>query len=251
LKTTKKYRHIFFDLDHTLWDFERNANECLIEIYEKYGLEKLIFEQNILKEKNDNTLNINSLEEFLLSFDVVNHELWRLLDKRQITHIELRERRFKETLAALNVEIEVVLSDQLNNEFLQLLPTKSHLIDGAVEILEYLLPKYELHIITNGFDEIQASKMQSSEIFHYFGEVITNERANARKPEKEIFDYAIKLTNATFQESIMIGDNYEADILGGISAGIDTVFYNPSGEGITHKNPTYEIDNLLELKKIL
>jgi YjjG family noncanonical pyrimidine nucleotidase len=247
----KKYRHIFFDLDHTLWDFERNANECLVEIYEKYDLEKLISEQNVSKEKNDNQLIINNLEEFLLSFDVVNHELWRLLDKRQITHIELRQRRFKETLAPLNIDISVELSDNLNNEFLRLLPTKAHLIEGAIEILDYLIPKYELHIITNGFDEIQALKMQSSEILHYFGKVITNERANARKPEKEIFEYALQLTNATLEESIMIGDNYEADILGGICAGMDTVFYNPAGEMVSHQKPTFEIDNLLDLKTIL
>jgi YjjG family noncanonical pyrimidine nucleotidase len=243
----KKYKHIFFDLDHTLWDFERNANECLAEIYEKFSLKNLSQKQ---ESKNDNSLTINNLDDFLLAFDVENRKLWSLLDKRLITHQELRKRRFKEALAALEIEVSEDFSDKINEEFLRLLPQKSHLIDGALEVLDYLLPKYHLHIITNGFDEIQATKIASSEIQHYFGEVITNEKANARKPEKEMFEFALKTTNSKLEDSIMIGDNYEADILGAISAGMDTIFYNPAEEEFTQK-PTFEISHLLELKKIL
>ena len=253
MKKRQKYRHIFFDLDHTLWDFERNANECLVEIYEKFSLKSLS-----PKTENElsNSLTINKLDDFLLAFDTENRKLWSLLDKRKITHQELRKRRFKESLAVLEIEVDEDFSDKMNDEFLRLLPLKSHLIDGAIEVLDYLLPKYNLHIITNGFDEIQATKMASAEIQHYFGEVITNEKANARKPEKEIFEFALKTANAKLEESIMIGDNYEADILGAISAGMDSVFYNADNterrpQQVTHQKPTFEIFHLVELMEIL
>jgi HAD superfamily hydrolase (TIGR01549 family) len=133
---------------------------------------------------------------------------------------------------------------------LELLPRKAHLIEGTIELLEYLLPNYELHIISNGWQDIQVNKMKSSEIHHYFGEIITNELAGTRKPDRRIFDYAVEVTNANLSESLMIGDNYEADILGAINASMDTVFYNPDNIPTSEK-PTFEIKQLIELKEIL
>jgi putative hydrolase of the HAD superfamily len=126
----------------------------------------------------------------------------------------------------------------------------AHLIEGAVDVLEYLLPKYELHIISNGWQDIQVNKMKSSEIHHYFGEIITNELAGTRKPDRGIFDYAIDITKANLVESLMIGDNYEADILGAINVNMDTVFYNPENIS-TGQKPTFDINKLVELKEIL
>lgn len=230
-----KYKHLFFDLDHTLWDFERNSAECLADIYEYFKLE---------------SLNINNLEDFHKEFSIVNKHYWSLLESNQITHHELRQRRFRDTFINLGADIDEDFGLEVNEYFLGLLPQKAHLIEGAVEILEYLLPKYELHIISNGWQDIQVNKMKSSEIHHYFGEIITNELAGTRKPDRRIFDYAVATTKANLAESLMIGDNYEADILGAISANMDTVFYNPD-KLPTGQKPTFEILKLVELKEIL
>lgn len=230
------YKHLFFDLDHTLWDFERNSAECLADIYEIFDFK---------------SLNISTLEAFQQEFSVVNKRQWSLLEQNLITHDELRRRRFQETLENLGVKnLKKSFGLEINEYFLELLPKKAHLIDGAVEVLDYLLPKYELHIISNGWQDIQVNKMKSSEIHHYFGEIITNELAGTRKPDRRIFDYALETTKANLAESLMIGDNYEADILGAINANIDTVFYNPDNIP-TEQKPTFDIKKLVELKEIL
>ncbi|MCU0325198.1 MAG: YjjG family noncanonical pyrimidine nucleotidase [Spirosomaceae bacterium] len=229
-----KYTHLFFDLDHTLWDFERNSAESLAELYENHKLK---------------SLGINDLSDFQSKFSEINQFHWNLLDKNLITHDELRRRRFADTLNALGVEADEDFGLKLNEDFLKLLPHKPHLIEGAIEILDYLAPKYELHIISNGWLDIQFNKMNSSKITHYFGEVITNERANARKPDPKIFEYAVGLTNASLSNSLMIGDNYEADILGAKSAGMDSVYFNPETFEATDAN--YTINHLLKLKNIL
>lgn len=230
------YKHLFFDLDHTLWDFEKNSAECLADIYEIFDFENL---------------NISSLEAFQQEFSIVNRRQWSLLEQNLITHDVLRRRRFQETLENLGVkDLKKSFGLEINEYFLELLPKKAHLIDGAVEILDYLLPKYELHIISNGWQDIQVNKMKSSEIHHYFGEIITNELAGTRKPDRRIFDYAIEVTKADLVESLMIGDNYEADILGAISANMDSVFYNPD-DIPTGQKPTFDIKKLIELKEIL
>jgi putative hydrolase of the HAD superfamily len=230
------YKHLFFDLDHTLWDFERNSAECLADIYETFDLKGL---------------NISNLETFQKEFSVVNRHQWSLLEKNLITHEDLRRRRFQETLENLGVkDLKKSFGLEINEYFLELLPKMAHLIEGAVDVLEYLLPKYELHIISNGWQDIQVNKMKSSEIHHYFGEIITNELAGTRKPDRGIFDYAIDITKANLVESLMIGDNYEADILGAINVNMDTVFYNP-GNIPTGQKPTFDIKKLVELKEFL
>ena len=230
------YKHLFFDLDHTLWDFEKNSAECLADIYDIFDFK---------------SLNISTLEAFQQEFSIVNRHHWSLLEQNLITHEDLRRRRFQETLENLGVkDLKKSFGLEINEYFLELLPKKAHLIDGAVDVLEYLLPKYELHIISNGWQDIQVNKMKSSEIHHYFGEIITNELAGTRKPDRRIFDYAIEVTKADLAESLMIGDNYEADILGAINANMDTVFYNPD-DIPTGQKPTFDIKKLVELKEIL
>jgi putative hydrolase of the HAD superfamily len=230
------YKHLFFDLDHTLWDFEKNSAECLADIYQIFDFKGL---------------NISNLEAFQQEFSIVNRHHWSLLEQNLITHEDLRRRRFQETLENLGVkDLKKSFGLEINEYFLELLPKKAHLIEGAVEVLEYLLPKYELHIISNGWQDIQVNKMKSSEIHHYFGEIITNELAGTRKPDRRIFDYAVDVTKADLSESLMIGDNYEADILGAINANMDTVFYNPDNIAAGQK-PTFDIKKLVELKEIL
>lgn len=229
------YKHLFFDLDHTLWDFEKNSRESLAELYENFGL---------------HSWNSTGLNAFQTEFSVVNRRYWSLLESNQITHDELRRSRFRDTLVNLGIDADEKLGLQLNEAFLELLPQKSHLIEGTLEILDFLAPNYEIHIISNGWQDVQSKKIKSSKIEHYFREVITNERAEARKPDKKIFDYAVNVTKARLEESLMIGDNYEADILGAINAQMDSVFYNPDGM-VADKKPTFDIRRLIELKEIL
>jgi putative hydrolase of the HAD superfamily len=145
----------------------------------------------------------------------------------------------------------VAFGSSLGEEYLKLLPQKSHLLDGAVALLDYCAEKdYQLHIVTNGFDSIQASKMQSSGIHHYFRHVITNEKAGAKKPDAQIFAYALEAANAQPHESLMIGDNWEADIMGALRFGMDAAFYNPK-KLTFDRTPTYDVQHLDDLKLIL
>lgn len=229
-----KYKHLFFDLDHTLWDFDRNSAESLDELYDTFQLADA---------------GIASAEEFSRHFIAINRKLWADFDKNLITHSYIREHRFPMVFRSLGIDESAVDAD-LNAEYLRLLPRKPHLLESARELLDYLKDRYTMHIITNGFAEIQAVKMDSSEIAHYFTYVVTSENANAKKPDPLVFQYALNISGASVAESLMIGDNYEADILGAKSVGLDTVFYNQKGL-IVDDQPTYDIRHWKELMAIL
>lgn len=229
-----KYKHLFFDLDHTLWDFDRNSAECIAELFDTFRLADL---------------GIESAAEFSRHFIAVNRKLWADYDKNLIEHSYIRQHRFPMVFRALGIDESAVQAD-LNAEYLKLLPYKPHLLESARDILDYLNGRYVMHIITNGFAEIQAIKMNSSAIAHYFVNVITSEKANAKKPDPRVFQYAMEISGTTAAESLMIGDNYEADILGAKSVGLDTLFYNPEGIPADDK-PTYEIRHWNELRAIL
>jgi YjjG family noncanonical pyrimidine nucleotidase len=229
------YEHLFFDLDHTLWDFEGNALECLAEMYENFNLQ---------------SLGVEDFDAFYRNFSEANRYYWALLERKEITVEQLRRSRFKAAFNKMDIEITEEFSLEMTSVFLDLLPKKSRLIEGAIDILDYLKPRYQLHIISNGWQDIQINKMKNSGILHYFDAIITNEMANARKPEKGIFDHALKLANAPLSSSLMIGDNYEADILGAKNADFDTVFYNPEKQETIEK-PTFEIFKLTDMKAFL
>ncbi|AQG81649.1 YjjG family noncanonical pyrimidine nucleotidase [Spirosoma montaniterrae] len=229
-----KYRHLFFDLDHTLWDFDRNSAESLAELFETFRLTEV---------------GIASAEEFSRHFIAINRKLWADYDKNLIAHSYIREHRFPMVYRSLGID-EATVQHDLNAEYLRLLPRKPHLLESARELLDHLQGRYTLHIITNGFAEIQAVKMDSAEIAHYFTNVITSENANAKKPDPLVFEYALQAAGASISESLMIGDNYEADILGAKGVGMDTVFYNPSGTLVADP-PTYDIQHWRELMAIL
>jgi putative hydrolase of the HAD superfamily len=228
------YKHLFFDLDHTLWDFDRNSAESIAELYETFNLADV---------------GIPSAEAFSHHFITINRKLWADYDKNLIEHSYIRQHRFPLVFQSLGVDESAVHAD-LNVEYLRLLPRKPHLLDSAREVLDYLKGRYTMHIITNGFAEIQAIKLDSSEIAHYFTHVITSETANAKKPNPLVFQYAMEISGTNVSESIMIGDNYEADILGAKSVNMDTVFYNPQGV-LVEDQPTYDIRHWKELMAIL
>ncbi len=227
-------KHIFFDLDHTLWDFDTNANDCLSEIYTNFQLDA-----NGIKQ-----------EEFFTSFSHVNKSLWVALEKKEIEHEVIRQQRFKLTLADLNLVIGGKVSVAMNDTFLQLLPNKTKLVDGCIDVLDNLKSKYTLHILSNGYAKIQAKKLKNSRIDSYFDKVITNDIANFRKPEKGIFDYSLSRTKSISNEALMIGDSYLADILGAKNAGWDTVHFLEKHSDEENLS-TLKIKHLTELLKYL
>lgn len=230
-----KYKHLFFDLDHTLWDFELNAKESLKDLYEL----------NDLKSRG-----IDDFEQFFKWYSYHNERLWDRYTKGFIKQDELRWKRM--WLALLDYKIaDETLSKKMSVEFLERLPTKKNLFPYTIEILDYLKAKgYVMHLVTNGFEAVQHNKIRNSNLQQYFAEVITSEASNALKPNKEIFDFALQRANAIPEESIMIGDNLDADIQGGINAGLDTVFVNHLNV-TPHIHATYVIHHLKELENIL
>lgn len=229
------YKNLFFDLDHTLWDFDRNSAESIAELYDLHQL---------------SDAGVPSAAEFSRHFIAVNRKLWADFDQNLITHSFIRERRFPMVFEALGLT-DTSASVVLNDAYLNLLPQKPHLMESARDILDHLHGRYPMHIITNGFDEIQGVKMASAGITHYFKHIVTIETAGAKKPDPRMFRYAMTLSGARPETSLMIGDNYEADIRGALSVGMDTVFYNPLGEAVGTDKPTYEIRHWNELKAIL
>ena len=230
-----KYKHIFFDLDHTLWDFEMNAKETLHDLYI----------HNQLQEKG-----IDNFDEFFTKYSFHNTKLWDRYTKGFIKQDELRWKRMWLTLLDYKIANEP-LSRNLAVQFLELLPAKKNLFPYTIEILSYLSDKkYQLHLVTNGFEAVQHHKLRNSNLTPFFKEVITSEASNSLKPHKEIFDFALQKSGAILTESIMIGDNLDADIQGGINAGMDTVFVNHLNIQ-AHIKATYEIFDLKELEDIL
>ena len=229
------YKDLFFDLDHTLWDFELNSKETMQELYSTHHIA---------------ALGITDFDAFFNIYTAHNHRLWDRYSKGFIKQEELRWKRIYLSLLDFKIANEQ-LSKEMSLEFLQILPTKKKLFPHTIEILNYLKDKnYKMHLITNGFESVQMQKIKNAEIAHYFTEVITSETSNSLKPNKEIFEFALKTANATLSESIMIGDNETADIQGGINIGMDTVFVNHLNVAPTLP-ATYTITHLKELEELL
>ncbi|MFK7900803.1 MAG: YjjG family noncanonical pyrimidine nucleotidase [Cyclobacteriaceae bacterium] len=230
----KTYNHIFFDLDHTLWDFDKNSNETLRELIEKHQINRLY--------KIDP-------EAFLKTYRKVNKQLWTEYNQGSISKEELRIIRFQRVLDKHRIENDE-LAAQLDEEYIASCPLKGNLIEGTVEVLDYLKPKYTLHIISNGFEETQFRKVKAANIDHYFDEIITSETYGIQKPDSRIFSKLIDKIGTKKQECLMIGDNLHTDMIGAQRSGIDQVFYNPLK---TNHNLilTYQITKLIELKAIL
>jgi len=172
-----------------------------------------------------------------------------LYQVNQISHEDLRYYRLKDVFDALNFEVSDEMIYHLSEEYIKYLPEYNHLFDGAIELLDYLKPKYKLHIITNGFASVQTKKMKNSNIDHYFETITNSEMAGVKKPHKNIFDFALSLAKASKEESLMIGDSYEADIIGAQEAGIEAVFFNEQNIEVEHT--VFQVKHLLELKNIL
>lgn len=229
----KKYKHIFFDLDRTLWDFESNSIITLKEIFEN----KKIGDYHV------------DFDEFVKYYKKYNEHLWDLYKKGEIKKPYLREERFRGTLKHFGIESEE-LAEQVSQDYVYLSPRKTQLFPHSIDVISELSKNYQLHIITNGFSEVQFIKMDKSGLTPYFDQVITSEMVGVQKPNPEVFEYALKKAKASVNESVMIGDDQDSDIKGAQGVGMDTIFVNYYNEEIII-SPTHHIHSLQELLNIL
>lgn len=229
-----QYKHLFFDLDHTLWDFDANAKATLAELYSIFDL--------------NNRIQI-AFEDFYPKYLFHNELLWDRYHKGLISSEDLKWKRMWRTMLDFKIADEP-LAREMSGKFLDILPTKKLLFPHTLEILNYLKEKkYTLHLITNGFEKTQWSKLDNSGLSSFFTHVITSEGSNSLKPKKEIFEFALDKASSTVADSIMIGDNLDADIQGAMNAGMDTVFVNHINAACAIK-PTYIITHLQQLEDI-
>ncbi|MDF2156990.1 YjjG family noncanonical pyrimidine nucleotidase [Algoriphagus sp. CAU 1675] len=230
----KTYQHIFFDLDHTLWDYDRNVTESLSELYEHYQLK---------------AIGIESFEKFFESFHHVNFQLWDWYNVGKIDKDNLRKERFPRIFSHAGGKPEAI-PVEFEEDFMQRTSSKPHVFPYSKEILHYLKGKYKIHVITNGFNESQAKKMKSSGLDGFFELIVTSETTGHKKPDPRIFQFALDQLKTEAEHCLMIGDNPDSDILGAQRANIDQVFFNPEGKSIDLQ-PTYTIAHLRELEDLL
>ncbi|MBT8211356.1 MAG: YjjG family noncanonical pyrimidine nucleotidase [Eudoraea sp.] len=221
---------IFFDLDHTIWDFEKNSALTFDKIFA------------------DNEIEVD-MEAFFEIYVPLNLSYWKLYREEKISKPELRYQRLRNTFDQLSVSISDELIHTLSVEYIEHLCTFNNLIPNALQILEYLKPNYKLHIITNGFQEVQHKKLENASISEYFQQVIDSETAGVKKPDPHIFNYSLKQANVLPEKAIMIGDSLEADVLGARAVGLHTLHFN------VHNDPSHShgqiIHDLIEIKKYL
>jgi len=229
----KKYKHIFWDLDRTLWDFNKNSEEAIRDLFEKH---ELAFKLGV------------AFDAFFREYLVINHDLWAAYRKEEVTKDELRLRRFHHSFEKFGFN-DSTFALAFNDDYVALCSSKSNLIQNALEVLDYLYPKYTMHVITNGFVEAQQVKINNSGLNKYFEHVIVSDGLGYRKPDKRIFDYAFEKSGAVAENSIMIGDDYGPDVLGAKGVGMDQVYFTPEIQ--SEEGATFVVDNLLELKNIL
>lgn len=226
----KNIKHVFFDLDHTLWDFDKNSEMAFDTIF-KHQYPEIV------------------IGDFIEKYAPINQACWKLYQYDKITHEELRYKRLKDSFDALNYTISDEAIYQIADDYIAYLPDNNHLFEGAIEILDYLNEKYHLHIITNGFANVQYKKIANSKIDTYFKTITNSEMAGVKKPNPMIFQHALDLAQANKEESIMIGDCLDADVQGALDFGIDALFFNPN-QADKPEN-IIAINHLLELKNYL
>jgi len=231
----RKYNHVFFDLDRTLWDFDTNSHETFLDLFDKYKLKKN---------------GISNFDKFFSDYQKINHSLWDDYRKGLIEKDFLNVERFYQTLLAYQID-DRHMAAEMANDYVTISPTKTHLFPYSIEILDYLKNKnYQLHIITNGFPEVQHIKIKNVDLENYFNQIIISEEVGYKKPAKEIFEISLQKAKAKPAESVMIGDDLGVDILGGQHAGLMTIwvnYHNEKGEII----PDFEVMNLQEIEGIL
>ncbi len=231
----KKYTHLFFDLDNTLWDFRLNSRQAIYETFLYFNLDGRGLD----------------FDEFFNTYSAHNDRLWQQYRKKEIHKNELKRQRFQATFDDLSIEgIDAV---QMNDHYLGVMPLQTILIEGALDVLSVLKKRnYRLFIITNGFSEVQHKKMQNSGLASFFEKVFISEEVKTPKPGREIFDYAITSTNAKKTKSLMIGDDWEVDVMGAVNNGIDAIYFNPGSNRKCAENGVECMDNgISEINKLV
>jgi putative hydrolase of the HAD superfamily len=229
----KYYKHLFFDLDNTLWDFRANSREAFQEIFLTHGLDRLV----------------PDFGRFVAAFEKYNEKLWIEYRRGRISKDILRTERIMLALSETGID-DPILARKVGESYLKTVPTKTTLVPGVHDTLSYLKEKYSLYILTNGFVEVQMQKIRNSGIEPYFRRLFMAEMVGYQKPDHRFFEYAVKSVHAHKTESLMIGDDVEVDIQGAKNAGLDQVFFNP-GRNKTAIEPTWEIHSMAALKEIL
>ncbi|MGJ8685026.1 MAG: YjjG family noncanonical pyrimidine nucleotidase [Nonlabens sp.] len=223
-------KHLFFDLDHTLWDFDLNSKLAYKQIFEEHELDL-------------------SLDQFIEVYEPLNLEFWRKFRENEITKEELRYQRLKTAFTACDYRVTDEQIDLYADLYIEYLPNNNHLFDGCIELLDSLNEHFEMHLITNGFNGVQQNKIEKAGLTKYFNIVLTAEAAGVKKPAPQIFHQALKMAGATVENSVMIGDSYAADILGAKNVGLKTIWFHitdqeiPDGEVVVH--------NLLDIQPLL
>ena len=223
-------QHVFFDLDHTLWDFDKNSELAFQDIFEK---------QKIALD----------LQDFLEVYKPINYKYWELYRNNSVSKEALRYARLKESFDSLKFETQDVTINRIADDYIEYLPKNNHLLEGSMEVLKSLQQKYKLHIITNGFEEVQYKKLRSSGIHDFFHTVTTSEEAGEKKPHPQIFEMAMGKSGAQVSESVMIGDNLEADIIGAHKFGLQVIYLNPGAKSSPGQYP--QVQKLNELLNYL
>ncbi len=231
MNNRKAYRHIFFDLDHTLWDFETNSQHVLSRLFNEYNLQ------------NDYHL---SEKDFISKYSEINADMWNRFHRNEINRDELRMSRFGKTFQYFGIQ-SPELEKLFPEKYLELLPVQNRLFPDAYKVLDYLKPKYNLHLITNGFEKVQRSKLFHSCLEPYFDVIVISEYTGYKKPDPEIFQYALHHAGANKEESIMIGDDLTADIEGALNFGMDAIFFNPSEKSFEN----LKVIRVKELKELI
>lgn len=223
---------IFFDLDHTLWDYDTNARETLFEIYDDFQLNR----------------GFSSAEDFFQTYLVHNEKLWHLYNHGKINRDDIRERRFYQVIADAGIDDKKV-AEAMSDQFMDVCPHKTAVMPGTYEILEHLKPNYKMGIITNGFSDTQDIKMKKTGLDSFFEMIITSESARARKPSPEIFNTALNESGAKPEEVIMIGDNRATDIGGALALGWKTIWYTQEKEEVPEN--CWKVGHLEEIAAIM
>ena len=229
-----KYKNLFIDLDDTLYDFSAASRESFREAYTLLHYERFF----------------ESFEHYMSLYTPYNLILWKLYGEGKITKGELNRKRYSHPLESVGIN-DQDLADTFCHESLSRIPTKNCIIPGAIELLEYLRPKYRMFILSNGFKELQSHKMQTAGLDKYFDALILSEDIGINKPRPELFHHALSSTGSKLEESIMIGDMFETDIAGAANIGMQQIYYNPKGVKELPFRPTYEVADLLDIKRIL
>mgnify|MGYP002406750486 CR=1 FL=1 len=229
-----QYKNLFIDLDDTLWDIHRNGKECLEEIYRDYGYGKFY----------------PTFEAYYNIYMPGNHHLWDLYRQGEITKETLIVERFLTPVRAFGID-DPEYAKRLSADFLERTTRKTRLIDGTLDLLDYLKSRYRMHILSNGFREVQFKKIENSGLKPYFDKVILSEDAEINKPHPDIFTYALKNTNSRRDQTVMIGDSWDADIVGAYQSRIAQIWFNPGSLAPVGFEPTYTVQTLAEIKDIL